>query len=173
MDKTTFRYQKWLARMMSLGAFFWIVRYFVSDMAEKLLGPEHLNFWQKCICSFIVIIGATVYYFCTENSRLFIRQGSYWVENGIVYLQMKKKIYALNNVTEISGYKISFFGLAGSGRLSIHMAKKRILIISPTIIRGNKFSDSELLPLFDTILSHNTALKKNDTLDFWYEIEGK
>ena len=159
--------------MMSLAAFFWIVRYFIFDMAEKLLGPEHLNFWQKCICSFIVVMGATVYYFCTENSRLFIQQGSYWVENGIVHIRMNKKIYALDNVSEISGNRISFFGLAGSGRLSIQINKKRILIISPTIIRGNKFSDSELFSLFETVVENNTALKKNDTLDFWYGIEGK
>jgi hypothetical protein len=86
---------------------------------------------------------------------------------------MNKKIYALDNVSEISGNRISFFGLAVSGRLSIQINKKRILIISPTIIRGNKFSDSELFSLFETVVENNTALKKNDTLDFWYGIEGK
>ena len=48
--------------------------------------------------------------------------------------------------------------------------REKIVIVSSQITSGDSFADSELLHIFEKILEHNTELKKDDTLDFWYEI---
>ena len=35
----------------------------------------------------------------------------------------------------------------------------------------DSFADCELLHIFEKIVENNTELKKDDVLDFWYEIE--
>ena len=61
--------------------------------------------------------------------------------------------------------------MAKSGMLVIQLDKRKIVIVSSQTTSVDSFEDSELLHLFETILKFNAKLKKDDTLDFWYEIE--
>ena len=54
--------------------------------------------------------------------------------------------------------------------LVIQSEKKKIVLVSSQTKSVDSFADSELLHLFETILEYNTKLKKDETLDFWYEI---
>ena len=55
--------------------------------------------------------------------------------------------------------------------LVIQLDKRKIVLVSSQTTSVDSFADSELLHLFETILEYNTKLKKDETLDFWYEIE--
>ena len=111
-----------------------------------------------------------VYYKCTQNRKWFERTGAYWIENGIVYIQKQNKIYELKKVNWLRGTTVSVYGMAKAGMLVIQSEKKKIVLVSSQTKSVDSFADSELLHIFEKILEYNTELKKDDALDFWYEI---
>ena len=112
-----------------------------------------------------------VYYKFTQKYRWFERTGAYWVQDGVVYIQKQNKTYELKNVSCVRGTTVSVYGMAKSGMLVIQSEKKRIVLVSSQMTSVDSFANSELLHIFEKILEHNAELKKDDVLDFWYEIE--
>ena len=88
----------------------------------------------------------------------------------IVYIQKQNKIYELKKVNWLRGTTVSVYGMAKAGMLVIQSEKKKIVLVSSQTKSVDSFADSELLRIFEKILEHNTELKKDDALDFWYEI---
>ena len=79
------------------------------------------------------------------------------------------KIYELKKVNWLRGTTVSVYGMAKAGMLVIQSEKKKIVLVSSQTKSVDSFADSELLRIFEKILEHNTELKKDDALDFWYE----
>ena len=170
MEKNLFTYQRWFLRIGCAGIALPLVL-IVQFVVAELMGIEYANFWYSLICVTIMFVWLYIYYKCTQNRKWFERTGAYWIENGIVYIQKQNKIYELEKVNWLRGTTVSVYGMAKSGMLVIQSEKKRIILVSSQTTYVDSFADSELLHIFEKILEHNTELKKDDVLDFWYEIE--
>ena len=170
MEKTLFTYQRWFLRIGCAGItlpFAFIIQHLVA----RLMDIEFANFWYILICGIIMLICLFIYYKFTQKYKWFERKGAYWIKDEIVYIQIQNKIYELNKVDSLRGTTVSVYGMAKSGMLVIQLDKRKIVLVSSQTTSVDSFEDSELLHLFETILKFNTKLKKDDTLDFWYEIE--
>lgn len=143
----------------------------IQYLFAKLLNIEYANTLYIIICVIIAFAALFVYYKYTRNKKWFESKGAYWVENGIVYIEKQNKIYKIEDVKWLRGTTVSVYGFDKSGMLVVQFKNSKIILVSSSTVHVNDFSDSELLPLFETILQYNTELKKDDTLDFWYEFK--
>lgn len=170
MEKTPFTYQRWYVKILFSG-----VMLFVAIPAQFLIAKwmkiEEANVWYGAICVISMLVLLFAYYQCAQRFRWFVREGVYWVNDGVVFIQTKDKIYEFKNVTWLRGTTVSAYGLSKSGMLVVQCEKKKIVFVSFSTKQVDNFSKCELLPLFETILDYNPALQKDDTLDFWYEIK--
>ena len=169
MEKNLFTYQRWFLRIGCAGLALPLIL-IVQLLVAESMGIEYANFWYFLICAIIMFVWLYVYYKCTQNLKWFERTGAYWIENGIVYIQKQNKIYELKKVNWLRGTTVSVYGMAKAGMLVIQSEKKKIVLVSSQTKSVDSFADSELLRIFEKILEHNTELKKDDALDFWYEI---
>ena len=170
MEKTLFTYQQWFLRIGCAGIalpFALIIQHLVA----KLMDIEYANFWYILICGIIMLICLYIYYKFTQKYKWFERTGAYWIKDETVYIQKQNKIYELKKVNWLRGTTVSVYGMAKSGMLVIQLDKRKIVLVTSQTTPVDSFADSELLHLFETILEYNTKLKKDETLDFWYEIE--
>ena len=170
MEKILFKYQLWFLRIGLSGIALPIISK-VQLLIAEAIGIEYANFWWHLICCVITFVWLYVYYKCTQKYRWFERTGAYWVQDGMVYIQKQNKIYELKKVSWVNGTTVSVYGMAKSGMLVIQAEKKRIVLVSSQMTSVDSFANSELLHIFEKILEHNAELKKDDVLDFWYEIE--
>ena len=170
MKKTEFIYQRWYLRLFSAAVMLPLV-FAVQMMVAEWMDIEYANFIYVLFSILIALTGIVIYYKLTEHNKCFFGKGFYWAENGIVYIQKGKRIYEVQEVTWISGTRVSVWGLARSGMLVIQFSEKKIVLFSASMKDGKSFADSELLHLFETVLEHNLHLHKNDEIDFWYEVK--
>lgn len=170
MEKTLFTYQRWFLRIGCAGISLPFVL-IIQRLVAKLMDIEYANFWYILICAAIMLIWLYIYYKFTQKHTWFEREGFYWVEDGIVYIQKQNKIYELKDVKWLRGTTVSVYGMAKSGMLVIQFEKNKIVLVSSQNTSVDSFADSELLPLFEMILEYNAELKKDDTLDYWYEFK--
>ncbi len=172
MEKTQFKYQRWYLRIFCSGIML-VPVFLLQCLFAVMLDIQAINFWYLLVCGVLAIAGITVFYKYTQHHRWFERQGTYWVENGIVYIEKKSKIHEIKNVTWLRGATVSAYGAAKAGMLVIKHGKEKIVLVSSSPRSVESFADSNLLPLFKTIVEHNPELVKDDILDFWYEIKNK
>ena len=170
VEKTEFIYQRWYLRLFS-AAVMLPLEFTVQMLFAEWLEIEYADFWYVLLCIVIGLAFIAVYYKLTERVKCFFGKGFYWAENGMVYIQKGKKIYAVQDVTWLSGTTVSVWGLAGSGMLVIQYQKKKIVLFSAVMKDGKGFADSELLHLFETVLENNDHLHKGENYAFWYEVK--
>ena len=170
MEKTLFTYQRWFLRVICSGIALPLIL-IVQLLAAESLGIKNANFWYFLICGTVMLIWLYVYYKYTQKHKWFERTGAYWIKDGIVYIQKQNKIYELKKVNWLRGTTVSVYGIAKSGMLVIQSEKKKIVLVSSQATSVDSFADCELLHIFEKIVENNTELKKDDVLDFWYEIE--
>ena len=169
MEKILFTYQRWFLRIGCAGIavpFAFIIQHLVAG----LMDIEFANLWYILICGIIMLIWLYIYYKFTQKYKWFERKGAYWIKDEIVYIQIQNKIYELNKVDSLRGTTVSVYGMAKAGMLVIQSEEKKIVLVSSQTKSVDSFADSELLRILEKILEHNTELKKDDVLDFWYEI---
>ncbi len=165
MNKTPFTYQRWFLR-------FFCAAVILVFAALALLGLEELigipNIFWGLLSLLIVEIVITPFCFkLTGHSKLFICEGSYWVEDGTVFIETRKKTYSLNNVASIYGKTVSFEG-HNAGKLIIDYNNKTLSLVSIDEEKVESFSDSGLYGLYETIKENNPELKKGEFTHFWY-----
>ena len=170
MEKNLFTYQRWFLRVVCSGIALPLIL-IVQLLAAESLGIKNANFWYFLICGTVMLIWLYVYYKYTQKHKWFERTGAYWIKDGIVYIQKQNKIYELKKVNWLRGTTVSVYGIAKSGMLVIQSEKKKIVLVSSQATSVDSFADCELLHIFEKIVENNTELKKDDVLDFWYEIE--
>jgi hypothetical protein len=168
MEKYSFTYQKYFWRFCCF-AFLYLSLFFLLDFLVSIFF-DNPNKLIEFLCNVIMIIFAWFYYNDSRDKKWFERKGSYWVENGLVYIQKQSKIYKLEDIKWISGRTISVWGIAKSGVLVIKTKKNKMFLISSDLSVEN-FNDCNLIPLYNFIIEHNSKLQKEDSLDFWYELE--
>lgn len=168
MAKREFIYQRWYLRMT--GSFLILPLIFGLQLwLFDLLNIGRVNLLLSAVMLVTLSTGFNLYYKCTKNLKLFYKSGAYWVEDGIVYIQTHKKEHRIQNVVWLRGTTVSVYGLAKSGMMVVQFGGGKVVLMSASIARNDRFSDSTLLPLFETILENNPDLVKDDKLDFWYE----
>ncbi len=168
MQKTEFIYQRWYLRLF-FAAVMLPLELTIEILFAAWMGIEYADFIYVLLCVLIGLAGISIYYKLTAHTELFFKKGFYWVENGMVYIQKGKKIYAVQDVAWLRGTTVSVWGLARSGMLVIEMPKNKIVLFSSVMKDGKNFADCESLHLFETVLSYNSHLNKDDNFDFWYE----
>ena len=135
MEKTEFIYQKWYLRLF-FAAVMLPLEFTIQMLFAEWLEIEYADFWYGLLCIVIGLIGIGIYYKLTEHTKWFLKKGFYWVENGMVYIQKGKKIYAVQDVTWLSGTTVSVWGFARSGMLIIQYPKKKIVLFSASMKDG-------------------------------------
>lgn len=168
MEKTPFIYQRWYLKIFLSGIVLFIAIP-IQLLIAKLMKIEEANFWYGAICVISMLVLLFAYYQCAQMFRWFVREGAYWVNDRVVYIQTKNKIYELKNVTWLRGTIVSAYGFSKSGMLVAQCEKKKTVLVSFSTKPIDNFSECDLLLLFETILKHNPTLTKDETLDFWYE----
>ena len=172
MEKTEFVYPRWFLRI----ACSWLVLplvFVLQHFLFRLFHIEQINFWFFVICIAVSFSGMSIYYKYTDRRKWFERTGSYWVEDGTVFIQKHNKLYRIQNANWLQGTTVSAYGLAKSGMLVVRFEGGKVVLVSSSNTREDAFSDSDLLDLFETILENNPNLIKDDKLDFWYESKQK
>lgn len=168
MEKVTFTYQRWLLRVCYFCIFLFFVALPYIQITELFRLPED-NFWYDIGFILINLSFAGFYFKYTQNSKWFLCEGEYWVDDGVVFIKTRKKTYELKDVKAILGLTKSFRGHAKSGMLKIDFGRRKSITLFSTSKEGNKlFSDTELYPLFELVLEYNPELKRDETPDFWY-----
>lgn len=170
MNKIQFTYQRWFLRV-----FYLLVIIFLILLAEYefviLVKIPHENFWFDVVCILSCCIITYFYSKFTRHCKHFTSTGAFWVEDGIILIETRKNTYSLNNIKCLSGTTISFVGYMKSGMLKIDFNHKTLTLISLSTENISSFSDCGLYNLFETVLQHNTNLKKVDSLDSFYELK--
>ena len=161
MQKIVFKYQKWFLKIFCAG-----IGFFGVFAIKGLLTDLPDNIFVTIVFAFIWLYA---YYKFTQHCNFFERNGAYWVENEIVYIQKGKRVFEIKNVQWLKGTTASFYGMEKSGMLVIKLEKRKIVLISSSDAAIDSFSKSELFPVSETVLKYNPELKRNDTLDFLYE----
>ena len=171
MNKIQFTYQRWFLRVFCL-----LVITFLIILAEYefviLAKIPHENFWFDLVVISSCCIITHFYSKFTQHCKWFISKGAYWIEDGIILIETRKKTYSLNNIKCLCGTTISFGGYIKSGMLKIDFNHKTLTFISLSTENIKTFSDSGLFNLFETVLQHNTNLEKVDSLKFFYKSKG-
>jgi hypothetical protein len=161
MQKIVFKYQKWFLKIFCAGIGFFGV-FAIKGLLTDL--PDNI---------FVTIVVGTIWLYAffkfTQHCNFFERNGAYWVENEIVYIQKGKRVFEIKDVQWLRGTTVSFYGMQKSGMLVINFEKRKIVLISSSDAAIDSFSKSEFFSLFETVLQYNPELKKNDIQDFWYE----
>jgi len=169
MKKTEFIYERWFLKILVLFCIIFPFIILVHSLFDGLTGIKYGDFWFNVIGTILAFVVINFYFKWTQHHKWFMGKGSYWVEDEIVSVKKGKKVYKLKNVKALMGTTISFLGLAKARMLKIDFGKKTITLVSSSTRPIQCFSDSELLPLFETVLKNNPELKKDDALDFYYE----
>lgn len=169
MQKKDFTYQRWFIRIFCSGIGFPLLL-LAQFMIAKIMKIKNANIWYILFCAITAFGWFFIYYKFTQRKNWFERKGTYWIENEVVYIQIKNRVYILKDVKWLRGTTVSVYGIAKSGMLVVQFGKKKIFLVSSSTTPVDNFSNSDLLYLFETILEYNPKLKKDDTFDFWYEI---
>ncbi len=161
MQKIVFKYQKLFLKIFCAGIGYvgvFAIKGLLTDLPDNI---------------FVTIVVGSIWLYAffkfTQHYNLFERNGAYWVENEIVYIQKGKRVFEIKNVQWLKGTTASFYGMEKSGMLVIKLEKRKIVLISLSDAAIDSFSKSELFPVFETVLKYNPELKRIDTLDFLYE----
>ena len=166
---TAFTYQRRYLMLFCAGIVLPFI-FALQNLLAVLLHVEEFNVGFLLLCALLMLLFLVAYYQCAQHFHWFERTGAYWVENGTVYLQIGRKTVDVKNVTWMRGTTVSAYGLLKSGMLVIQSEGKKIVLFSPSSKNITDFSQSSLLSLLETVLECNPSLKKDETLDFWYEI---
>ncbi len=146
MDEKSFGYQKFWARVFSGAGIIavWIV-------IQWLLEPYfESSFFYLLFGAVVTILLITVYIRLTEHTKLFQKQGTYRIidaEQSEIRLQIGKKRIFLQNVTEISWWKNSYYGTY-FGSIHITYGKKGLQLNSLPITPTDEFEACSLQELF-------------------------
>ena len=170
MQKIDFKYQRWFLRTFCLLVIIIFAVFAQQGIAILTKTPrENLGFDLSAIFTIFVI---THFYFrLTQNCKCFTGEGAYWIEDGIVLIKTRRNTYSLNDVKALYGTTISFWGYIKSGMLKIDFNHKTLTLVALSSKDIESFYDYELYKLFETVLEYNTELKKDDKLDFCYELK--
>lgn len=167
MNKIQFTYQRWFLRVFCLLVVISLI--LLAEYEFVILAKiPHENFWFRGVVMLSCFVITHFYFKVTRNYKCFTNSGAFWVEDEIIFLETRKKTYSLNNIKGLCGTTISFVGYIKSGMLKIDFNHKTLTLVSLSTESIKSFSDSGLYDLFETVLQHNTNLKKVDSLDFFY-----
>jgi len=169
MNKTPFTYQRWFLRNFCAGVILFFAVLAILGLVELTKSPHNDFFWLACylIAGIICSVITPFFFKLTRHSKLFICEGAYWVEEGTVFIETRKKTYSMNNVTSIFGKTVSF-DKHNAGKLIIDYNNKTLTLISLDEEKIESFYDSGLYGLFETIRENNPELKKGEFTHFWY-----
>lgn len=168
MEKVQFTYQRWSLRLLGFGLIIPIV-FWLQYLIAKIMGLQYANTMYIIICTIVAFFTLFFYYKLTQRYNCFLKKGSYWVDNGTVYVATKRNTYKIQNAKLLRGTTVSVYGMAKSGMLIAEFNRKKLILTSDSDSSIKKFSDCELFPLLETILMYNPNLEKHDVLKFWYE----
>ncbi len=165
MDKTQFTYQRWFLRVF-------LVLSIILSIIVIAASLPYEGFWFHLISNLAVCVIVHFYFTLMKRCKWFICEGTYWVEDGVVFIEKGKKTHSLNGVKAVYGTTISYLGYAKSGMLRIDYGnKKKVILISRSTEGIENFSDCDLYALLETVLEHNPNLQKSDDPDFFYELK--
>ncbi len=170
MNKTPFTYQRWFFKAFCLTLINILAIFSIYGLLE-LTRIQYDDFWISWLYVAIIVVITHFYFKLTKSSKFFVREGAYWIEDGIVFIETEKKTYSLNNVEGIFGTTISFWGYNKSGMLKFDYNRKTLTLMSLEVEDIKSFSESGLYGLFETTRENNPELKKEDTYDFCYEVK--
>lgn len=126
---------------------------------------------DKSILHFVlyVILGSAIIYLfhiLLNHLKCFICKGSYWISNGVVYIQKGNKTFSLENIELVRARVISD-RKAKYGKLTIETQKRIHVFQSLPKASVESFSDCDLAPLLESVLSCNPQLIKDADWDAW------
>lgn len=170
MQKIDFKYQRWFLRTFCLLVII-IFAVFAQQGIAILTKTPRENFGFDLVTIICCCVITHFFFRLTQNCKCFTGEGAYWIEDGIVLIKTRRNTYSLNDVKALYGTTISFLGYIKSGMLKIDFNNKTLTLVALSNKDIESFCDSELYNLFETVLEYNMELKKDDKLDFCYELK--
>jgi hypothetical protein len=157
-------YKRWLGALPCL-----ILGLGFNTLLERLpLKPA-----VYCVsCAGFMVILLSIYYLLSETWKVFRGKGFYWVEDNILYIQVGKKTYPIENVTELFGDVKSVFH-SRHAVLLLEMGQTTIKLFSTPLGPEQGFAASSLYPLYSQIRSRADGLAPVQVLgqemEYWHK----
>jgi hypothetical protein len=157
-------YRRWLGAFpcLILGAVF-------TTLLERLPLKPAVYY---VLCAGFIMILLSIYYLLSETWNVFRGKGYYWVEDDILRIQIDKKTYPIQNITELLGDVKSLFH-SRHAVLLIEMSQTTIKLFSTPLEPEQGFAASSLYPLYSQIRSRADGLAPVQVLgrevEYWHK----
>ena len=166
MEKIEFEYQRWYLRIFCALCLLPVLLLLQFGI-EKMIPMKDSLYLMMCATT--AIFASMLYYKYTENAKMFFEKGYYWIDNGVVFIEKKNKVYEIKNVEWLRGDMLSIYGTKAS-MLVVEYQKKKFMLCSKPLKEKVDFSKTDFYEIFELILLHNPQLEKDKSLDYWYEV---
>lgn len=168
MEKTEFTYERFYLKcilvliMASLA--------FLSGFAllgQRTLGLVSDDFIHEVLWFILMVVFISWSYKITKHLKFLRCKGFYWISDGVVHIQKKNKVYPLVNIQLVRTGSYSYILIEESGMLTVKTENKTLSFFSLADSSIESFSDCDLVPLLEAILSCNPQLVKDEDRDIW------
>lgn len=166
MERNEFVYQRATLKEILLFGILILLTPGLDYLICKVIGIS-----DKSILHFIfyIVLASAALYplrILLNQLKCFVCKGSYWISNGVVYIQKGNKPFSLVNIEKVRARVLSD-RKAKYGKLTIETEKRIHVFQSLPKASVEKFSDCDLAPLLESILSCNPQLAKDEDWDAW------
>lgn len=169
MNKQRFQYQIWWLRWIwCLPFVFFLI--LVHRLLDYIIFDDVLYYMIGIL---IILLGIDIFFSRTIGNRFYLKNGSYWIDDNKIHIQINKKTYILNDINEIficqKRLLSSKFVL-----LQIKTDSHKLKLYSKFLQNNETMKDSDLMNLFYFIQKRTSYLKKEKDItgtesDFWYK----
>lgn len=165
--KFQYYYRRWLCGLPCL-----IIGVFLSVLLQDKIQSTVLYY---VMCAMIIVVLLSLYYTVTNRLQIFVGSGSYWLDDGIIYIQLADKVHQISDVTEVLGSTISVYN-SQCASLFVQWGGEnggKVKLFSAPLTPDREFKDSSVYPIYQMILAQSPDLERvkvtgQDT-EYWYQ----
>ena len=167
MEKTEFTYERFYSKciLAIIMAFAFGCGFALLSQGIFELVPE--GFIRKLLWVILTFVFIFCSYKVMKHLKFLRCKGFYWIRDGVVHIQKKNKVYPLVNIQLVRTGSYSAMAIEDSGMLSVKLEDETLSFFSLADSSIKRFSDCDLVPLLEAILSCNPQLVKDDDRDIW------
>lgn len=165
--KFQYYYRRWLFGLPCL-----VIGIVLSAILQNKFQSSVLYYLMSAM---LIVVLLSLYYTVTNGLKIFVGNGSYWLDGDSICVQINDKTYQISDVTELLGSTLSFFN-SKCASLSVQWGGGKgetLKIFSVPLTPDREFKDSSVYPLYRLILEQSPDLERVKVMgqetDDWYQ----
>lgn len=167
MEKTEFTYERFYLKCILVGIMALAFASGLALLGRRIFGLASEGFVHELVWMILTFVFICCSHKITKHFKFLRCKGSYWISDGIVHIQKKNKVYPLVNIQLVRTGSYSAMTIEDSGMLTVKLENKTLSFFSLADSSIESFSDCDLVPLLEAILSCNPQLVKDKDRDIW------